>query len=51
VTAKSTDNQLRVAASSYLNTAPLIWSFSHGSHQNQVELFTDTAPRGSDAIN
>lgn len=33
-----------VAASSYLNTAPLIWSFIHGSQREQVELFTDTAP-------
>src|SRR5688572_29909127 len=34
----------RIAASSYLNTAPLIWSFIHGSSRDQVELFTDTAP-------
>lgn len=34
----------RIAASSYLNTAPLIWSFIHGSQRNAVELFTDTAP-------
>ena len=34
----------RVAASSYLNTAPLIWSFIHGSQRDSVELFTDTAP-------
>lgn len=34
----------RVAASSYSNTAPLIWSFLHGSHRNQVEMLTDTAP-------
>jgi chorismate dehydratase len=34
----------RIAASSYLNTAPLIWSFIHGSQRDQVELFTDTAP-------
>ena len=34
----------RIAASSYLNTAPLIWSFIHGSRRNAVELFTDTAP-------
>jgi chorismate dehydratase len=33
-----------MAASSYLNTAPLIWSFIHGSQRDQVELFTDTAP-------
>lgn len=34
----------RVAASSYLNTAPLIWSFAHGGHGSEVELVTDTAP-------
>lgn len=34
----------RIAASSYLNTAPLIWSFIHGSQRDAVELFTDTAP-------
>jgi chorismate dehydratase len=34
----------RVAASSYLNTAPLIWSFIHGSHRRDVRLLTDTAP-------
>jgi len=45
VTAKSTETrQPRIAASSYLNTAPLIWSFIHGSQRDQVELFTDTAP-------
>jgi chorismate dehydratase len=42
---KSTNELLpRIAASSYLNTAPLIWSFVHGSQRNGVELFTDTAP-------
>jgi chorismate dehydratase len=34
----------RVAASSYLNTAPLIWSFLKGSRRGQVDLVTDTAP-------
>ena len=34
----------RIAASSYLNTAPLIWSFIHGLQRDRVELFTDTAP-------
>src|SRR5215831_8676789 len=34
----------RLAASSYLNTAPLIWSFIHGSQREAVELSTDTAP-------
>lgn len=39
-----TDKRPRIAASSYLNTAPLIWSFIHGSQREQVELFTDKAP-------
>lgn len=34
----------RVAASSYLNTAPLIWSFVQGSRRGTVDLITDTAP-------
>src|SRR5213080_5362310 len=34
----------RIAASSYLNTAPLIWSFIKGSQRDAVELFTDTSP-------
>ena len=33
-----------MAASSYLNTAPLVWSFQHGSRQDAVELVTDAAP-------
>ena len=33
----------RIAASSYLNSAPLIWSFSHGSRRNEVELI-DAVP-------
>lgn len=33
-----------MAASSYLNTAPLIWSFIYGSMQRDVELLTDAAP-------
>ena len=38
------EHRPRIAASSYLNTAPLIWSFTHGSQRGAVELFTDTAP-------
>src|SRR5258706_2770509 len=34
----------QIAASSYLNTAPLIWSFLSGSKQDTVELFTHKAP-------
>ena len=40
----STNRQPRIAASSYLNTAPLIWSFVSGSQRESVQLFTDTAP-------
>jgi chorismate dehydratase len=40
----SNDHLPRIAASSYLNTAPLIWSFLYGSRQNTVELFTHKAP-------
>lgn len=36
--------KLRIAASSYLNTAPLIWSFIYGGRQRDVRLLTDTAP-------
>ena len=34
----------RIAASSYLNTVPLIWSFTEGSRRRDVELVTDAAP-------
>lgn len=34
----------RVAASSYLNSAPLIWSFLHGPRREEVRLLTDAAP-------
>lgn len=37
-------NRPRLAASSYLNTAPLIWSFQEGSQREAVELVTDAAP-------
>jgi chorismate dehydratase len=40
----TSDRLPRIAASSYLNTAPLIWSFLHGSRQGTVELFTHQAP-------
>ena len=36
--------QPRVAASYYLNSAPLIWSFAHGSRRRKVHLLTDAAP-------
>ena len=34
----------RVAASSYLNTVPLVWSFTEGPRRREVELVSDTAP-------
>jgi chorismate dehydratase len=41
----STSNRVpRIAASSYLNTAPLIWSFLYGPKQDAIELFTHQAP-------
>lgn len=33
-----------MAASSYLNSAPLIWSFARGRHAREVALLTDAAP-------
>jgi len=45
MTNHSNPNHLpRIAASSYLNTAPLIWSFLYGSRRDSVELFIDKAP-------
>lgn len=41
---KPTDRLTRIAASSYLNTAPLIWSFINGPRKDDVELFTHQAP-------
>jgi chorismate dehydratase len=38
------DRLPRIAASSYLNTAPLIWSFLFGSKRDAVKLFTHKAP-------
>jgi chorismate dehydratase len=34
----------RVAASSYLNTVPLVWSFMRGARRREVELVSDAAP-------
>jgi chorismate dehydratase len=34
----------RIAASFYLNSAPLIWSFMHGERSQSVRLVTDAAP-------
>src|ERR1041385_8432584 len=37
------DAPFRLAASSYLNSAPLIWSFLHGPHEGTVE-FVEAVP-------
>ena len=37
----------RISASSYSNTAPLIWSFLYGSRHGQFELILDNAPARS----
>jgi len=37
----------RISASSYSNTAPLIWSFLYGSNKGKAELIMDTAPARS----
>lgn len=38
---------LRLSASSYSNTAPLVWSFLYGQNHGKVELILDTAPARS----
>lgn len=37
----------RISASSYSNTAPLIWSFLYGSYHGKVEIILDNAPSRS----
>ena len=37
------NNPFRLAASSYLNSAPLIWSFLHGPHRGSVD-FVEAVP-------
>ncbi len=37
----------RISASSYSNTAPLIWSFLYGSRRGKYEMILDTAPSRS----
>lgn len=39
--------QKRISASSYSNTAPLIWSFLYGSERGKYEVILDTAPSRS----
>ena len=38
---------MRISASSYSNTAPLIWSFLYGSQRGRYELVLDNAPARS----
>src|SRR5438445_739535 len=40
-------NTLRISASSYSNTAPLVWSFLYGKNHGNVEIILDTAPARS----
>jgi chorismate dehydratase len=44
ITSANIQSRPRVAASSYLNTAPLIWSFQYGTQRDTTELMTDAAP-------
>ena len=37
----------RISASSYSNTAPLIWSFLYGTNRGRYELILDNAPSRS----
>jgi chorismate dehydratase len=37
----------RISASSYSNTAPLIWSFLYGANRGKIEIILDTAPARS----
>lgn len=37
----------RISASSYSNTAPLVWSFLYGSNRGRFELIMDNAPARS----
>ena len=37
----------RISASSYLNTAPLVWSFIYGQNHGRVEIILDNAPARS----
>src|SRR5215210_4914933 len=37
----------RISASSYSNTAPLVWSFLYGRNHGKVEIILDNAPARS----
>ena len=41
------NNTPRISASSYSNTAPLVWSFLYGSNHGKVEIILDNAPARS----
>ena len=40
-------NTPRISASSYSNTAPLVWSFLYGQNHGKVEIILDNAPARS----
>jgi len=40
-------NTPRISASSYSNTAPLVWSFLYGSNHGKLEIILDNAPARS----
>ena len=40
-------NTPRISASSYSNTAPLVWSFLYGQNHGRVEIILDNAPSRS----
>ena len=40
----------RISASSYSNTAPLVWSFLYGANHGKVEIILDNAPARSAAL-
>ena len=40
-------NTPRISASSYSNTAPLVWSFLYGENHGKVEIILDNAPARS----
>jgi chorismate dehydratase len=50
ISATHAKNKPKLAASSYLNSAPLIWSFKHGSRKNQVELIEAVPARCADLL-
>ena len=45
-------NTPRISASSYSNTAPLVWSFLYGQNHGKVEIILDNAPaRSAELLN